>query len=53
MADREILPDSVKPTHYNVSLRDLDFKNWTYQGTVTYVVSHERSPKKKKKQTLF
>ncbi|QPH19663.1 hypothetical protein C2857_004954 [Epichloe festucae Fl1] len=35
MADREILPDSVKPTHYNVSLRDLEFKNWTYQGTVT------------------
>ncbi|KAG5917750.1 hypothetical protein E4U53_004167, partial [Claviceps sorghi] len=35
MADREILPDNVRPTHYNVSLRDLDFKNWTYQGTVT------------------
>ncbi|KAG6266511.1 hypothetical protein E4U47_005743 [Claviceps purpurea] len=35
MADREILPDNVKPIHYNVSLRDLEFKTWTYQGTVT------------------
>ncbi|KID96705.1 Peptidase M1, alanine aminopeptidase/leukotriene A4 hydrolase, partial [Metarhizium majus ARSEF 297] len=35
MADREILPDNLKPVHYNVSLRDLEFKNWTYQGTVT------------------
>lgn len=35
MADREILPDNLKPIHYNVSLRDLEFKNWTYQGTVT------------------
>ncbi|OAQ69696.1 aminopeptidase 2 [Pochonia chlamydosporia 170] len=35
MSDREILPDNVKPSHYNVSLRDLEFKNWTYQGTVT------------------
>lgn len=41
MADREILPDNVKPIHYNVSLRDLEFKTWTYQGTVTYVVSNE------------
>jgi hypothetical protein len=37
MTDREILPDNVKPIHYNVSLRDLEFKDWTYQGTVTYV----------------
>ncbi|KAG8413539.1 hypothetical protein J3459_015283 [Metarhizium acridum] len=35
MADREILPDNLKPVHYSVSLRDLEFKNWTYQGTVT------------------
>lgn len=52
MADREILPDSVKPTHYKVSLRDLDFKNWTYQGTVTYVVLMN-GPRKRRKQTLF
>lgn len=37
MTDRDVLPDSVKPSHYLVSLRELDFKNWTYQGTVTYV----------------
>ncbi|KAG5979182.1 hypothetical protein E4U55_005468 [Claviceps digitariae] len=35
MADREILPDNVRPTHYHVSLKDLEFNNWTYQGTVT------------------
>ncbi|KAG5924715.1 hypothetical protein E4U42_004567 [Claviceps africana] len=35
MADREILPDNVRPAHYHLSLRDLEFKNWTYQGTVT------------------
>ncbi|KAJ6439475.1 aminopeptidase [Purpureocillium lavendulum] len=35
MADRDVLPDSVKPVHYGLSLRDLDFKTWTYKGTVT------------------
>ncbi|KAG6024767.1 hypothetical protein E4U41_001688 [Claviceps citrina] len=35
MADRHVLPDNVRPAHYNVSLRDLDFTNWTYRGTVT------------------
>lgn len=35
MADRDILPDNVKPVHYSVSLRDLEFKTWTYKGTVT------------------
>lgn len=35
MTDREVLPDNVKPNHYVVSLRDLEFKNWTYKGTVT------------------
>ncbi|KJZ73130.1 hypothetical protein HIM_07514 [Hirsutella minnesotensis 3608] len=34
MDDRETLPDHVKPTHYHVSLRNLEFKNWTYKGTV-------------------
>ncbi|CAG9938791.1 unnamed protein product [Clonostachys rosea f. rosea IK726] len=34
MTDREVLPDNVKPIHYSLSLRDLEFKNWTYQGTV-------------------
>ncbi|KAI8231737.1 Aminopeptidase 2 [Colletotrichum sp. SAR 10_96] len=35
MADREVLPDSIKPSHYVLSLRDLNFKDWTYKGTVT------------------
>ncbi|KAG7141524.1 Aminopeptidase 2 like protein [Verticillium longisporum] len=35
MADRDVLPDAIKPSHYVVSLRELDFKNWTYQGTVS------------------
>jgi aminopeptidase N len=35
MTDREILPDNVKPKHYDVSLKDLEFKTWTYKGTVT------------------
>lgn len=35
MADRDVLPDNIKPSHYVLSLRDLDFKNWTYKGTVT------------------
>ncbi|KYK56145.1 aminopeptidase [Drechmeria coniospora] len=35
MADREVLPDNVKPIHYKVSLGELDFKAWTYKGTVT------------------
>lgn len=34
MDDRETLPDHVKPIHYHVSLRDLDFAQWTYRGTV-------------------
>ncbi|PTB63773.1 aminopeptidase N [Trichoderma citrinoviride] len=35
MADRDVLPDNIKPSHYVLSLRDLDFKTWTYKGTVT------------------
>ncbi|KAM4060688.1 peptidase family M1 domain-containing protein [Hirsutella rhossiliensis] len=34
MADRDILPDLVKPAHYHVSLKDLEFTEWTYKGTV-------------------
>jgi len=33
MADRDILPDNLKPSHYDVSLRDMDFGAWTYKGT--------------------
>lgn len=32
--DHETLSDSVIPTHYKVSLRNLDFDSWTYSGTV-------------------
>ncbi|KAL7931725.1 peptidase family M1 domain-containing protein [Trichoderma chlorosporum] len=35
MTDRDVLPDNIKVSHYALSLRDLDFKNWTYKGTVT------------------
>ena len=35
MTDREVLPAHVKPSHYLVSLKDLDFKTWSYKGTVT------------------
>lgn len=33
--DRDILPDHVKPTNYNVSLFNLEFHpNWSYDGVV-------------------
>ncbi|KAL2759772.1 hypothetical protein ACRALDRAFT_2095279 [Sodiomyces alcalophilus JCM 7366] len=35
MADRDTLPDHVKPSHYALSVRDMNFKDWTYQGTVS------------------
>ncbi|KAF5602346.1 glutamyl aminopeptidase [Fusarium pseudocircinatum] len=35
MTDRDVLPDNVKPKHYDLSLRDLEFTNWTYKGIVT------------------
>ncbi|KAM0501717.1 hypothetical protein D7B24_004447 [Verticillium nonalfalfae] len=41
MADRDVLPDAIRPSHYVVSLRELDFKNWTYQGTVRQVANHQ------------
>ncbi len=34
MADRDILPDYFKPAHYDLVIKDLDFKNWSYTGTV-------------------
>ncbi|KAL2258866.1 hypothetical protein VTK26DRAFT_7650 [Humicola hyalothermophila] len=34
MTDRDILPDNFKPVHYDLVIRDLDFKNWSYKGTV-------------------
>lgn len=37
MTDREVLPDNVKPTHYDLTLTELEFKTWTYKGTVVCV----------------
>ncbi|KAK5988883.1 Alanine/arginine aminopeptidase [Cladobotryum mycophilum] len=30
----DVLPDNVKVKHYALSLRELEFKNWSYKGTV-------------------
>lgn len=35
MGDREVLSNRVKPTHYDLDLRNLDFTKWTYDGTVS------------------
>lgn len=34
--DRNILPDHFKAAHYDLSLTDLDFTSWTFNGSVTY-----------------
>jgi hypothetical protein len=34
MTDRDILPDTFKPAHYDLVIKDLDLKNWSYKGTV-------------------
>lgn len=34
MADRDILPGYFKPSNYTLSISQLDFKAWTYQGVV-------------------
>jgi hypothetical protein len=34
MTDRDILPDTFKPAHYDLVIKDLDLKNWFYKGTV-------------------
>ncbi|KAH9907781.1 peptidase family M1-domain-containing protein [Xylariomycetidae sp. FL2044] len=35
MADRDILPATVKPSHYDLSISGLNFTDWSYQGDVT------------------
>lgn len=37
MPDKITLPRNYKPSHYKLSLRDLDFQAWTYKGTVRHV----------------
>ncbi|RYP82605.1 hypothetical protein DL769_001599 [Monosporascus sp. CRB-8-3] len=39
MADRDILPSTVVPSHYDLSIRSLQFKDWSYQGNVTIDIS--------------
>ncbi|KAK3299624.1 peptidase family M1-domain-containing protein [Chaetomium fimeti] len=34
MTDRDILPDTFKPVHYDLVIKDLDFKSWSYKGSV-------------------
>jgi len=34
MTDRDILPDTFKPAHYDLVITDLDFNNWSYKGSV-------------------
>ncbi|KAF2672497.1 hypothetical protein BT63DRAFT_369286 [Microthyrium microscopicum] len=34
-SDRDVLPDTVKPSNYNLSIHDIEFLgDWSYQGTV-------------------
>ncbi|KAI9795929.1 MAG: hypothetical protein M1833_006577 [Piccolia ochrophora] len=45
-ADRDVLPTSVKPTNYDISLYDLEFGgNFSYQGTVKIDVDVRNSTK--------
>lgn len=37
MSDKVTLPRNCKPSHYKLSLRDLDFQSWTYKGTARQV----------------
>lgn len=38
MGDRDLLPDSFKAAHYDLKLTNLDFKDWSYNGSVTYAI---------------
>lgn len=38
MGDRDLLPDSFKAGHYDLKLTNLDFKDWSYNGSVTYAI---------------
>ncbi|KAI8630705.1 peptidase family M1 [Xylariaceae sp. FL1651] len=39
MADRDILPATVKPSHYELSISSMNFGDWSYQGNVSIDVS--------------
>lgn len=34
-SDRDILPGNFKPSHYDLTITDLDFTRWSFKGTVT------------------
>ena len=34
MADRDILPPTVVPSHYDLSIRSLESNDWSFEGTV-------------------
>lgn len=38
MADKDLLPDTFKADHYDLKLTNLDFKDWSYNGSVTYEI---------------
>lgn len=38
MGDRDLLPDTFKASHYDLKLTNLDFKDWSFNGSVTYAV---------------
>jgi hypothetical protein len=38
MGDRDLLPDNFKAGHYDLKLTNLDFKDWSYNGSVTYAI---------------
>ena len=42
MTDRDILPDNFKPVHYDLVIKDLNFENWSYKGTVRCATHHWR-----------
>lgn len=39
MADRDVLPSTVTPSHYDLSISELKFADWSYSGQVTIDVS--------------
>ncbi|KAI2631762.1 peptidase family M1 [Xylaria nigripes] len=39
MTDRDILPVTVKPSHYDLSVSSMNFGDWSYQGHVSINVS--------------
>ncbi|KAI0484343.1 peptidase family M1 [Xylariaceae sp. FL0804] len=45
MADRDILPATVVPSHYDLSISDIKFDDWSYQGEVNIDVKIQEPTK--------